>query len=100
MFLSVREMEVRKVRFDATFQPGQIEFVDAAVEQATPLHAVGSAELLANTDGEVRVTGRFSVRMEAECARCLGRARCPLDAGFDLFYRPMRTIAREEEVGI
>ena len=38
--------------------------------------------------------------MAAECDRCLGRARFPLDAGFDLFYRPMSFIAREEEVEI
>jgi uncharacterized protein len=38
--------------------------------------------------------------MAAECDRCLGRARFPLDGGFDLFYRPVSFIAREEEVQI
>src|ERR1022692_2820561 len=48
----------------------------------------------------VRIQGRFEVQMEAECDRCLGRARFPLDTSFDLFYRPASFIAREEEVEI
>lgn len=100
MFLSIKEMELRKVRFDETFPPGQIDFADANVEQVSPLDASGTAELLANTEGEVRIQGRFSVEMGCECDRCLGRARFPLEAPFDLFYRPMSVIARVEEVEI
>ena len=100
MFLSVKEMELRKIRFDEAFQPGQIDFSGEGLEQATPLEAKGSAELLAHSDGEVRIQGRYTVEMAAQCDRCLGRARFPLNAGFDLFYRPMKFIAREEEVEI
>jgi uncharacterized protein len=38
--------------------------------------------------------------METECDRCLGRAEFPIDSSFDLFYRPMSVIAREEEIEI
>ena len=100
MFLSVKEMELRKIRFDETFQPGQIDFTGEDLEQASPLQATGSAELLAHSDGEVRIQGRLVVEMASECDRCLGRARFPLDARFDLFYRPMSDIARDEEVEI
>ena len=100
MFLSVKEMELRKVRFEETFAPGQIDFAGEALTQETPLHVDGSAELLAHSDGEVRVRGHFTVEMTAECDRCLGRARFPMDARFDLFYRPAAQIAREEEVSI
>jgi uncharacterized protein len=100
MFLSVKEMELRKIRFDETFQPGQIDFSGEGLEQATPLEAKGSAELLAHSDGEVRIQGRYTVEMTSQCDRCLGRARFPLNAGFDLFYRPMSVIARVEEVEI
>ena len=78
MFLSVKEMELRKVRFDEAFQPGQIDFSGEGLEQATPLEAKGSAELLAHSDGEVRIQGRYAVEMAAQCDRCLGRARFPL----------------------
>jgi len=100
MFLSVKELELKKVRFDQTFEPGQIDFSGEDLQQASPLHANGSAELLPHTDGEVRVQGRYTVEMTAQCDRCLGSARFPLDAGFDLFYRPASAIARDEEVAI
>ena len=99
MFLSIKEMEVRKVRFDQTFPPGKIDFVDAGVKQAGPLGVTGEAELLDNTD-EIRIKGNLTVEMEAECDRCLGRASFPIDAPFDLFYQPMAVIAVEEEVAI
>ena len=100
MFLSIKEMELRKIRFDETFAPRDLDFEHDEIWLAGPLHAQGTAELLANTEGEVRIQGRFDVQMEAECDRCLGRARFPLDTSFDLFYRPMSYIAREEEVEI
>ena len=100
MFLSIKEMEVRKVRFDETFEPGQIGFQEEDIEQAGPLHAAGVAELLAHSDGEVRIRGTLSVRMKAECDRCLGEASFPLNANLDLFYRPMSYIARDEEIEI
>jgi uncharacterized protein len=100
MFLSIKEMELRKVRFDETFAPGQIDFSGEALEQASGLHVAGVAELLAHTGGEIRVRGNLEVVMTAECDRCLGRARFPLNQRYDLFYRPAKEIAREEEVSI
>jgi uncharacterized protein len=100
MFLSVKEMEQRKVRFDETVAPGQIDFTGEELEQGTPLHAVGMAEVMPHSDGEVRVEGQYTVEMTAECDRCLGRARFPLEAGFNLFYRPASQLPREEEVEI
>jgi len=100
MFLSVKEMELRKIRFDETFQPGEIDFTDENLEQGSALHAAGSAELLAHSEGELRIQGRYTVEMAAQCDRCLGGARYPLDSRFDLFYRPASFIAREEEVEI
>jgi uncharacterized protein len=100
MFLSVKEMELRKVRFDETLEAGQIDFAGEDLVQTSPLHAVGLGELLAHSDGELRIQGRYTVEMAAQCDRCLGQARFPLDATFDLFYKPTSAIAREEEVEI
>jgi uncharacterized protein len=100
MFLSIKEMELRKVRFDETFQPGDIDFSGAEVKQSSPLHATGEGELVANTEGEVRIKGRLDVVIESECDRCLGRARFPLETAFDLFYKPTTAVAGEEEVAI
>ncbi|MCS6951241.1 MAG: DUF177 domain-containing protein [Bryobacterales bacterium] len=98
MFLSVREMELRKVRFHETFPPGQIEFFDAKLWQASLLEASGSAELIPNSGGEIRVRGRLTVCMQAECDRCLEPASFPLDLAFDLFYEPLTSSPRVEEV--
>jgi uncharacterized protein len=100
MFFSIKELELRKVRFEETFAPGQIDFSGEDLVQRTPLEAKGVAELLENTGGEVRIGGRFTVEMEAECDRCLQRSHLPLDTRFDLFYRPMSFIARDEEIEI
>ena len=100
MFLSVKEMELRKIRFDETFEAGQVDFSGEDLEQDSPLKAAGVAELLENTGGEVRIQGRYTVMMSAQCDRCLQKARFPLEKSFDLFYRPMSFIARDEEVEI
>ena len=103
MFFSVKELEHRIVRFDVSFPPGEIEFFDSALRQLSPLNTEGSAELLANTLGEIRVRGRLQVTMEAECDRCLESARFPIESDFDLFYRPaapIRTKHAGEEVKI
>ena len=38
--------------------------------------------------------------MAYQCDRCLAATRIPVEAGFDLFYRPASAIARAEEVEI
>ena len=54
MFLSVKELELRKISFDKLFEPGQIEFTGEDLEQSSPLHAIGSAELLPES-GEAEI---------------------------------------------
>jgi uncharacterized protein len=93
-------MELRKIRFDEAFEAGQIDFSGEDLTQSSPLRVSGSAELLAHSDGELRIQGHYTVEMAAECDRCLGPARFSLDDRFDLFYRPMSAIARDEEVEI
>jgi DUF177 domain-containing protein len=100
MFLSLQEMERRKLRFEETFSPGEIQFLDRKLRQATPLRAVGSAELLPNTDGEIRVRGQVTVCMEADCDRCLEPASFPIDLAFDLFYAPAASAPPKEEVAV
>jgi uncharacterized protein len=87
VFLSVRDLELRKAHFDVSLPPGEIEFIDK-VRQVSNLQADGTAELLSNTLGEIRVRGRLKVMMEADCDRCLETAQFPVEDRFDLFYRP------------
>ena len=61
MFFSVKELELKKVRFDVAFPPGEIDFSGDGLQQSTPLEAQGSAELLANTLGEIRIRGKCAL---------------------------------------
>ncbi len=88
MFFSVSELELRKAIFDVSFPPGEIEFSDVKLRQASPLNAEGSVEMLGGALGEIRVKGHLDVTMEADCDRCLETARIQLQSDFDLFYRP------------
>jgi uncharacterized protein len=96
MFLNIKELEVREVRFDETFEPGQIDFSETGLRQVSGIRAEGVARLLDNTDGEIRIQGRYSGAMETECDRCLARAAYPLDTTFDLFYRPPPALTADE----
>lgn len=100
MFLSVHDMDVRKVRFEETFAPGEIPFLDRRLTQETPLFADGSAELVAGAGGEIRVRGRLRVRMAAECDRCLEAVSFPVETSFDLFYEPATVAGLRQEAGI
>jgi uncharacterized protein len=97
MLLSIQELEVRKIRFDSVYKPGRLDFSSTGIRQITPLHAVGEAEILQNTGGEIRVKGQLTVSVEADCDRCLTPAKFDLDAPFDLFYQPSSIIDAEED---
>lgn len=88
MLLSIKEMEVRKLVFAETWQPPEFDFTDSGMVQAAPLTAQGTAELLPHTGGEVRVKGTVQTVLSTECDRCLTPTRYPIDAQFDLFYKP------------
>lgn len=101
VFLSVNELELRKAQFNISLPPGEVEFLDPGLRQVGPLEASGSAELLGNTLGEIRVQGQLRVAMEADCDRCLETARHSLESSFDLFYRlaaPVHAHHADEEV--
>jgi uncharacterized protein len=100
VFLSRRELEVRKVRFAIELPPGDIDFDNAAIRQTSPLKSEGSAEMLNTTLGEIRVTGHLNVGMETECDRCLEPVPVALDTRFDLFYRPTEFESSETDLAI
>jgi len=100
MFLNIKEMEVRRIQFDESFETGEIDFADLGLRHITPIPAVGSAMLLDDTGGEIRVHGRYTVTLEADCDRCLAAARFQLDKSFDLFYRPQPADLVGDEIKI
>ena len=58
LFVSVQDLELRKLVFDVDFPAGEIDL--GGLRQVGPLHAEGQAELLSNTLGEIRIQGEIS----------------------------------------
>ena len=100
MFLSVGDLEVRKIQFDVEIPSGEIDYQDPLLKQEGALSAEGTAELLSHTLGEMRIRGHLRVNMTMPCDRCLESAGFRIDSGFDLFYRPADTAPDEDEVEI
>ena len=100
MLLSIQKLEIKKIRFEENLEPGRLDWSESGLQQVSPLHAVGEAELLENTEGEVRVKGRLQVTMGADCDRCLEPATFSVDEPFDLFYQPNSAVTSSEEIAI
>ena len=94
MFLDIHELARQKIALDQVLPPGRIDFGED-IWQVESLVVHGWAELVAE---EIRLCGAFRTAIEVPCARCLERTRLPVEMEFDLFYRPIRTISRNEEV--
>jgi uncharacterized protein len=95
MFLDVKELAVRKIRIRKSYAPGSMDYHSGEFKQAGPLEVRASSELV---EGQIRITGSLQTKIELVCARCLEPVVEEVSRDFDLFYRPMKTIAKEEEV--
>jgi uncharacterized protein len=89
MYFYVHDLELRPALFDVEYPPGKIEFLDPKLRQTGDLKAAGKVELVTGALGEIRVKGHVTVRMEADCDRCLESARFSIDSDFELYYRPV-----------
>jgi len=100
MFLHINDLERAPIKLDQVLLParpggpGSIDFGEG-IRQVEPLEVHGRAELV---DEEIRLRGDLHTVLEVPCARCLEPMRRPVVLDFDLFYRSIQTIAREEEV--
>lgn len=94
MFLDVHELATRKIRIRKNYAPGTLDFHSGEFHQAEPLDVRATAELVAD---QIRIYGTFHTRLETICARCLEIVVEEVSKNFDLFYRPMNSVSREEE---
>lgn len=98
MFLDIRELEQKPIRFAQSLPVGAIPF-DSDFEQLSPLEATGTAELHAATE-EIRVNGRLSVTLQMECDRCTEPFKQDTVQEFDLSYLPMPETTPGAEIAI
>jgi len=94
MFLDVKELAVRKIRIRKSYAPGTVDYRTGDFRQAEPLEVRATAELV---EGQIRVTGELHTRLEMVCARCLEPVHEDISREFDLFYKPLATMTKEEE---
>ena len=95
MFLDVKELAVQKVSLRQSYAPGSVDYHTAVLRQIEPLEVRGTAELI---DGQIHISGNLHTRLELVCARCLEPVVEEVSRDFDLFYRPVRSIQRDEEM--
>ena len=95
MRITLEELELHPVVVSKTYSPEALDYHGAEFRQATPLKVVAVAEL---RGAEIHVCGHLGTNLAASCDRCLGPVVIPVEGDFDLFYRPISTIARAEEV--
>lgn len=98
MFLEIRELEQKPIRFELALPVGAIPF-DSEFEQQTPLVASGTAEMQASTE-EVMVRGRLEVALRMECDRCTEPFTQEVKEEFDLIYVPAPETAPGAEIAI
>ena len=95
MFLDVKELAVQKVNFRQSYAPEAVDYHSPDLHQVDPLEVRGSAELV---EGQIHISGNLHTRLEMVCARCLEPVVEEVSRDFDLFYRPLQSIQREEEM--
>jgi uncharacterized protein len=93
MEFKVGELEREPTDFDLQLAPGAVGYGEEA-EQVGNLSTSGRAEVLHEHRGprdivaDIRLRGSFSGRFQVPCARCVEPVEIPLEAEFDLIFRP------------
>lgn len=97
MLIIPEELEFHKIVVSRTYDSDALDYHGAEFFQQGPLKVDVVAELVGI---EIRIRGHIRGRLEACCDRCLGPVEILIDRDIDLLYRPLKTIAREEEIEV
>jgi len=97
VLITPQALEIHRVVVSKTYAPGELDYRGAEFRQLKPLKVGAIAEL---AGGEIRIRGHFETVLGTSCDRCLVPVEMPIDRDFDLFYRPVSSIAREEEIEV
>jgi uncharacterized protein len=95
VLITLQELELHRVVVAKTYAPGTLDYQEVEFRQIDDLQVNAVADLAGM---EIRIRGAVKTRIEAACSRCLKPVDLPVEREFDLTYRPMSTIARNEEI--
>jgi uncharacterized protein len=105
MLIRIKDLELRRLEFNETFQPGAID-LGSEYRQVAPLQTTGRAELIEENRGhkeildDIRLVGNLATEVEIACARCLELVRQPVTRDFELLYRPQGADKTKEEAAV
>jgi uncharacterized protein len=94
MFLDVKQLALHRLRLHQSYAPGAVDYHTHDFRQVDPLEVRATAEMV---ESQIRIFGELHTRVELACARCLEPVVEDVSRDFDLYYRPMQSITREEE---
>jgi uncharacterized protein len=97
VLITLQELELHRIVVSKTYASGALDYHGAEIRQVEPVTVDAAAELVGSG---IRIRGHLKTRLESSCDRCLGTVEIPVECDFDLLYRPMKAIAREEEIEI
>jgi uncharacterized protein len=93
-FVDLKDLAHDKVSFEASYEPGVIDFRSENVRQIGNLDWSASAE---RAGLEIRIAGLLNTTLEFGCARCLEPARIDISKPFDLFFRQRHEAMFDED---
>ncbi len=82
--VDLKDLAREKISFEASFEPGVVEFGSDNIQQIGPLSWTATAERAGN---EIRIAGSLNTSIEVPCSRCLEASRITISKPFDLFFR-------------
>jgi uncharacterized protein len=94
MFLDVKQLALHKLRLNQSYAPGAVDYHTRDFRQIDPLEVRATAEM---AEDQIHISGELRTRMEMTCARCLEPVVEEVTRDFDLYYRPMQSIARDDD---
>ena len=97
VLITLEELQLHRISVSKTYPAGALDYHGAEFRQVGDLKVDAVAELVGV---EIRVRGHLGTVLECACDRCLGAVAIPVERDVDLFYRPMKEIARDEEIEI
>ena len=83
-YVDLKDLAQGKISFEASFEPGVLDFGPENIRQIGPLDWSASAE---RAGEEIRIAGSLNATLEMACSRCLEPARLTINKPFDLFFR-------------
>jgi uncharacterized protein len=105
MEFRIKELEREAIDFDLELAPEAVDYGQEA-EQVGQLATSGQAEVIHEHRGpkdivaDIRLRGRFAGKFQVPCARCVEPVEIPLEAEFDLIFRPAGADSDSQERSI